>query len=50
MALIVEQDVEEKCIKLFQELGYDYKYGPDIGSSRLETEIEKNLAGGGYVI
>jgi len=41
MALIVEQDVEDKCIKLFQELGYNYKYGPNIEPDAKDYERKK---------
>ncbi len=32
MSLInfVESDLEEACIEVLQEMGYEYKYGPDI--------------------
>lgn len=36
--LIVEDTIEQACIEWFQELGYDYRFGPDIAPGEILAE------------
>ena len=43
MPKITENDVEQVAITWFQDLGYDYGYGPDITGDGLERENHKQV-------